>query len=117
MFLVVSPYKDPVENQHMKKYFDKIITGFFVFIFGILWFCSAKYYVKPKTLDITVYDLLGKESNSLGIRTHFKNPEVAVSYLKEYQKLFPHLEFSIRYSFPEFKKRVSIAKIFKIIYR
>lgn len=36
LFSVVSAYKDPVENQHMKKIPDKCVTGFFVLTFVIL---------------------------------------------------------------------------------
>jgi len=37
---MVSPYKDPVKNHHMKEFVNKIIKGFFVLIFGILGFFS-----------------------------------------------------------------------------
>lgn len=33
---VISAYKDPVENHHMKKIIDKFVTGFFVVTWGIL---------------------------------------------------------------------------------
>jgi hypothetical protein len=93
LFLVVSAYKDPVEIHHLKKFLNKAITGFFVFIFAILWYCSTKYYIKPKPFNIMIYDIYGKESKPCGIRTKFSTQEVAFSYVKEYQKIFPHLDF------------------------
>ncbi len=97
----------------MKKFLDKIITGFFVFIFAILWFCSTKYYVKPKAFDIMIYDVFGNKSNPDGIRTKFITQEVAYSYVKEYQKLFPHMEFSIQSHIPEIKRKIIFSMILK----
>lgn len=111
--MVVSPYKDPVEIQHMKKFVDKIVTGFFVFFFGILWFCSTQYYVKPKTHQVAIYDVYGKEISQNQIRTKFSTLEVAQSYIKEYQSTFPHLSFSIKSEFPEMRKRVMFSRILK----
>ncbi len=112
-FTLVSPYKDPVENHHMGKIFDRIITGFFVLVFGIMWFCSTRYYVNPQTFNIVIYDVYGKESKPGGIRTKFKTREVAISYIKEYQKLFPHLDFSIQSDIPEIKRTLMIKRIMK----
>ncbi len=113
MFDVVSAYKDPVEIHRMKNLYDKIITGFFVFIFGILWFLSTKYFVKPEVYEIIIYDVWGNESKLSGIRTKFRTPEVAQSYIKEYQRVFPHLDFSIQSFLPEIKKRIIFSKVLK----
>lgn len=96
----------------MKKFLDKIITGFFVFTFGIAWYCTTQYYVNNKPYRIVVYDVYGKESN-LDIRKKFQNNKVAFSYVKEYQKIFPHLNFSIEHTFPEIKRRAFFEKIFQ----
>lgn len=95
----------------MKKFLDKIITGFFVFAFGIAWYCTTQYHVNNKPYRIMVYDVYGKESN-LDIRTKFQNNKVAISYIKEYQKMFPHLNFSIEQSLPEIKRKTILEKIF-----
>jgi len=44
----------------MKEFGDKIITRFFVFVFGVLWFFSTQYYLKPKKYEIAIYDVYGK---------------------------------------------------------
>jgi hypothetical protein len=113
LFLVISAYKDPVEIHHVRKFLDKVITGFFVFIFAILWFCSTKYYVKSKDYNIMIYDIYGKESNPNGIRTKFNTQDVAYSYVKEYQKLFPHMEFFIQSHIPEIKRKTIFSMILK----
>ena len=90
---VTSAYKDPVENQDMQKILDKFVTGFFVIILGILWYCSSKYHVIPNHYTIIIYDVFGKQSKIDGIRTNFKTREVAQSYISEYQKRFPCHDF------------------------
>ena len=106
---VVSPYKDPVEIHIMKKILDRLVTGFFVLSFGIIWFFSIRYHVKPNQYSIIVYDLLGKEFKLEGIRTSFKTKQVAISFLKEYKSCFPHYDFTIGEQIPEFKKRTIFA--------
>ena len=96
----------------MKKFMDKIITGFFVFTFGIFWYFTTQYYVNSEPYKIVVYDVFGKESK-LDIRTKFQNNKVAVSYIKEYQKTFPHLNFSLEHSIPEIKRRKIFERVLK----
>ena len=110
---IVSPYKDPAEIHHMRKFGDRIITGFFVFVFGALWFFSTQYYLKPKKYEIVIYDVYGKELKQNQIRTEFSRIEVAQSYIKEYQNTFSHLSFSIKSEFPEMKKRLVFSRILK----
>ena len=97
----------------MKKFGDIVITGFFVFIFGVLWFFTTQYYLKPKKYEIVIYDVFGKELKHNQIRTEFSKIEVAHSYIKEYQRTFSHLSFSIRSEFPEMKKRIVFSRILK----
>jgi hypothetical protein len=117
LLITISPYKDPAENHHMEKFLDKTITGFFVFVFGIMWLFSTRHYVKPQTYDIVIYDVYGKESRSNGIRTKFRTQEVAFSHIREYQKLFPHLGFSIQSNIPEFKRGLMLSRIMKKNYK
>ena len=60
-----------------------------------------------------IYDVYGKKSNPDGIRTKFNTREVAYSYVKEYQKLFPHLNFSIQSSIPEMEGKIIFSRIIK----
>ena len=100
----ISAYKDPVENQHMIKILDKFVTGFFVVVLGIAWYCSTKFYVKPGNHSIVVYDVFGKEVKMEGVRVDFKTYNVAQSYISEYKKRFPHYNFAMAIEVPEIKK-------------
>ena len=60
-----------------------------------------------------IYDVFGKESKPNGIRTKFYTQGVAHSYSKEYQKLFPHLEFSIQSYIPEVKRKTIFSMVLK----
>ena len=91
----------------MKKIPDKIIIGFFVFIFGILWYASTKYYIKPDQYNIGIYDKSEKECKIDGIRTSFKTQQVAQSYIKEYQKSFPQFKFTMKTNTLEIKRRMN----------
>jgi len=110
---VLSPYKDPVKNHHMKEIMNKFITGFFVFIFGVLWFFSTKYYLKPNQYKVLIYDDNNNKLNSIEIRTSFSTPEVALSYIDEYQKAYPTFKFSLETDVPKFKRRVFFPDISK----
>jgi hypothetical protein len=92
----------------MKKITDKIDTGFFVFILGILWYFSTRYYAKPNQYNIIVYDLLGNEFRLDGIRTNFKTKQVATSFVSEYKNRFPHHDFSVGENIPEIKITASL---------
>ena len=37
-FLLADAYKDHDKNQHMKKIFDRCVTGFSVVALGVLWY-------------------------------------------------------------------------------
>jgi len=98
----------------VRNYLDRFITGFFIFVFGIIWFFRIKEHVKPKMYDIISYDVFGNETNPGEIRTKFRTHDVALSYIREYQKVFPHLKFSIQYQIPEIKRSFMCSRILKI---
>jgi len=112
---VISAYKDPVENQHMEKIIDKFVTGFFVVILGILWYCSSKYQINPNQYTIVIYDVYGNQTKIEGIRTSFSTYQVANSYISEYQNRFVNHNFSMATQMPEIKNRLLV--IFKNIQR
>ena len=90
-----------------------MITGLFVFVLGTLWFFSTRYYEKPKQYSILVYDVFGKQSNIDGLRTYFQTTEVALSYIKEYQKRFPQYNFCLESPLPEIKRKTIFHPILK----
>ena len=107
----VSAYKDPASLPNvLHRIFEKITTGFFVFIFGTMWFFSTKYYEKPKQYSIVAYDVLGNQNDLDGLKTTFRTSEVANSFVKEYQNRFPQYSFSLA-QYLHMEKRRSIFDI------
>jgi len=100
---VISAYKDPVKTQHVKKILDKFVTGFFVIILGILWYCTREF-VKQTQYKIVIYDILGNQVDVDGIRTSFKTPKVASNFMSEYQNRFSQYSFSMLSEMPEIKR-------------
>ena len=92
---------------------DKVVTGFFVIIFGTMWFFSTRYYEKPKQYSIIVYDVFGKQISIDGLRTEFQRIDVATSYIKEYQKTFSQYIFSLESPIPEIKRKTIFHPILK----
>lgn len=96
----------------LKKFCERLVTGFFIFVFGTLWFFSAKYYEKPKHYSLIVYDVCGNQNTVDGLRTSFQTKDVANSFLLQYQKSFPQYDFSLAMELPQKGKR-KIFDIFK----
>jgi len=109
---MIIAYKDPVENQDVKKILDRFVTGFFVVTLGILWYCSSKYQVRQEPYRIIIYDVFGKPVKMDGVRTTFGTYRVATNYISEYQDRFPYCNFSMAEEIPEIKRR-SLLRIFK----
>ena len=107
---VISAYKDPVENHHMKKIVDKFVTGFFVVILAILWYCSSKQHVRHDQYTIIIYDVFGNQLKIDGIRTNFNTYQVANNYIAEYQNRFPQYDFSMATEIPEIKRKILFIK-------
>jgi len=84
-------------------------------MFGILWYCSAKYQVNPSQYIVIVYDVFGRQTKIDGIRTRFKTLDVAQSYISEYQKCFEGFNFSTAQEIPLIKN--PSYRIFKKIQR
>ena len=95
----------------MNKIPDKIITGFFVGVLGILWY-ATRFRVKPEYHTVVIYDVFGKQTRIDGIRTCFKTHRVAQSYILEYQKRFPHHQFSLMSKMPYIKEKKTL-RVFK----
>lgn len=110
VFWVISAYKDPVENQHMRKIWDKFVIGFFVIIFGTLWYCT-KCIVNPIQYKIVIYDILGNQVSIDGVRTDFKTPKVANNFISEYQNRFSQYNFSMASEMPVIKRNWLLQKL------
>lgn len=97
----------------LNRFFEKLITGFFIFVFGCLWLFSTKYYEKPRNYHLVVYDVFGNINTIDGLKTSFHTKQVADSFVKEYQKSFPQYDFSLLIELPQ-KGRRKIYDVLKI---
>ena len=71
-----------------------IILGI-VFLFAIAWLFKARPHKIPKQYQVIVFDIFGKESQINGLRTKFKNHDVAWSFMKFYKKSYPLCNFAM----------------------
>ena len=71
-----------------------IILGL-VLLFALTWLLKAKPHNIPKKYQVVVFDIFGIESQINGLRTEFKNHDVAWSYMKFYKKSYPLHSFAM----------------------
>ena len=71
-----------------------IILGL-VLLFALTWLLKAKPHNIPKKYQVIVFDIFGMESQINGLRTEFKNHDVAWSYMKFYKKSYPLHNFAM----------------------
>ncbi len=66
-----------------------------VFLFTLAWLLKARPHKIPKQYQVIVFDIFGKESRIDGLRTEFKNHDVAWSFMKFYKKSYPLDNFAM----------------------
>ena len=71
-----------------------IILGL-VLLFALTWLFKARPHNIPKKYQVIVFDIFGIESQINGLRTEFKNHDVAWSYMKFYKKSYPLHNFAM----------------------
>ena len=71
-----------------------IILGI-VFLFALAWLFKARPHKIPKQYQVIIFDIFGKESQIDGLRTEFKNHDVAWSFMKFYKKSYPLHNFAM----------------------
>ena len=76
------------------------------FIFAIAWFLKARPHRKPKNYSIVCFDVYGNETVMHGIRTEFKNHDVAWSFMKQYKENYPLSNFALVSELKDNEKKV-----------
>ena len=71
-----------------------IIIGV-VFLFALAWLVKARPRKIAKQYYVIIFDIFGKESKIDGLRTKFKNHDVAWSFMKFYKKSYPLHNFAM----------------------
>ena len=73
---------------------ETVILGV-VFLFAVAWLLKARPHKIPKQYQIIIFDIFGKETQMDGLRTDFKNHDVAWSFMKFYKKSYPLCNFAM----------------------
>ncbi len=76
------------------------------FVFALAWFLKARPHKKPKAYSIVCFDVYGNETVMPGVRTEFKNHDVAWSFMKQYKENYPLSNFALVSELKEDKKKV-----------
>ena len=76
------------------------------FIFAVAWFLKARPHRKPKKYSIVCFDVYGNETVMPGVRTEFKNHDVAWSFMKQYKENYPLSNFALVSELKDNEKKV-----------
>ena len=76
-----------------------------VFLFAFAWILKARPQNRPKHYSIVIFDVYENESTIDGLRTEFKNHDVAWSFMKQYKKSYPLHNFALVTELPRSDKR------------
>ncbi len=71
-----------------------VILGL-VFLFALTWLLKARPHKIPKHYQVIIFDIFGEEAQIDGLRTEFKNHDVAWSFMKFYKKSYPLHSFAM----------------------
>lgn len=75
--------------------FTVLIVCLFMILWIILWVKKSQEINRANTYSIIIYDLNGQVTTIDGLRSDFKNNDVAWSFMKEYKNLFPFHNFGL----------------------
>ncbi|MCV0431650.1 hypothetical protein [Nitrosopumilus sp.] len=94
----------------MRKILDRILTGFFVIIFGGIWYCT-RCFVVTNQYKVIIHDVFGNQIQVDGIRTNFQTSKAANNFISEYQNRFSHYNFSLASEMPITKRNWLFQKL------
>jgi hypothetical protein len=78
--------------------FKDIGAGFILvaaFGFALAWFFKARPHNRPKQYLVVSFDIDGRETIMPGLRTKFRNHDVAWSFMKQYKVTYPLNNFAL----------------------
>lgn len=82
-----------------------VILGL-VFLFALTWLIKARPHKLPKQYQVIIFDIFGNESQIDGLRTEFKNHDVAWSFMKFYKKSYPLYNFAMVTEQKNYSKKI-----------
>ena len=77
------------------RYAGEVIILGAVFLFALIWLLKARPHNRPKKYSIVVFDVYGKKSEIVDIRTEFNTHDVAWSFMKQYKEAYPLYNFAM----------------------
>ena len=77
------------------RYAGEVIILGAVFLFALSWLLKARPHNRPKNYSIVVFDVYGRKSEIVDIRTEFKTHDVAWSFMKQYKKSYPLYNYAM----------------------
>lgn len=67
----------------------------FVFAFAFTWFLKARPHNRPKKYNVLIFDINNQQIEIDGMRTEFRNHDVAWSFMKQYKSDYPMYNFAM----------------------
>ena len=89
---------------------DTIVLGL-VFLFAFAWLLKARPHNIPKKYHITPFDVYGNEAQIDGLRTEFRNHDVAWSFMKYYKKSYSLYNFALITDGKKHEKKIIVKYI------
>jgi hypothetical protein len=89
--------------------FKDIGAGFIIvaaFAFALAWFLKARPHNRPKHYSIVIFDIDGRETVIPGLRTEFRNHDVAWSFMKQFKEDYPLNNFALVSNIKKDQKKV-----------
>ena len=94
VFVLFSQTVRDVICSFFKMTGETVVLGI-VFLFAFALLLKARPHKLPKQYQIIIFDIFGDESQVDGLRTEFKNHDVAWSFMKFYKKSYPLCNFAM----------------------
>jgi len=86
------------------RYAGETIILTAVFLFALTWLLKARPHNRPKSYSVIAFDVFGRQSKIIDIRTEFKTHDVAWSFMKQYKKSYPLYNFALVSNLPKSTK-------------
>ena len=89
--------------------FKDIGAGFILVVacgFALAWFFKARPHNRPKHYSVVSFDIDGREMIMPGLRTEFRNHDVAWSFMKQYKEAYPLNNFALVSDLKKDRKKV-----------
>jgi len=72
----------------------------------LAWFFKARPHNRPKHYSVVSFDIDGRETVLPGLRTEFRNHDVAWSFMKQYKASYPLNNFALVSDLKKDQKKV-----------